>query len=85
MMSRFGEKSSILFCTCKSLKCLLDIQLEMPIGFAGVKVMGEVRSQALGWDSSTWIVLKAMNWPLFQEVFSQNNRNPRTEPWRVLV
>ena len=39
MTSRFGEKSSILFCTYKSLKCLLDIQLEMPIGFAGVKVM----------------------------------------------
>ena len=48
MTSRFGEKSSILFCTYKSLKCLLDIQLEMPIGFAGVKVMGKVRNQALG-------------------------------------
>lgn len=43
-MSGFGEKSSILFC----LKCLLDIQLETPIGFAGLRFMGEVRSQALG-------------------------------------
>lgn len=43
-MSGFGEKSSILFC----LKCLLDIKLETPIGFAGLRFMGEVRSQALG-------------------------------------